>query len=76
MNPGCNREMQLPAVRRRSVQDLADNHHALMSRMRRPDPKLPADRQDKRSVVAIELGDADAWLQGSIDDAAKLVRVP
>lgn len=47
-----------------------------MSRMHRPDPKLPPDRQDKRSVIAIEQGDVDAWLHGSIDDAKELLRVP
>jgi putative SOS response-associated peptidase YedK len=50
--------------------------HPLMSRMHKPDPKLPADQQDKRSVVAIELADVDAWLRGSIDEASELVRVP
>ncbi|MDA8255661.1 MAG: SOS response-associated peptidase family protein [Betaproteobacteria bacterium] len=52
------------------------DHHPLMLRMHRPDPKFPPDQQDKRSVVAIELGDVDTWLQGSIDDATKLMRVP
>lgn len=50
--------------------------HPLMSRMHRPDPKLPADRQDKRSVVAIEFGDVDKWLTGTVDDATELVRAP
>lgn len=44
--------------------------------MHRPDPKLPPDRQDKRSVIAIEVGDVDAWLHGAIDDAKELMRVP
>ena len=52
------------------------DRHPLMSRMHRPDAKLPPDRQDKRSVVAIEFGDVDAWLRGSIDDAAGLMRAP
>jgi putative SOS response-associated peptidase YedK len=50
--------------------------HPLMSRMHKPDPKLPADRQDKRSVVAIELDDVDRWLNGAPEDAALLVRAP
>ncbi|MFC3147258.1 hypothetical protein [Piscinibacterium candidicorallinum] len=33
------------------------DQHPLMSRMHKPDPKLPPDPQDKRSVIAIE--DAD-----------------
>jgi len=50
--------------------------HPLMSRMHKPDPKLPPDRQDKRSVAPIEMGDVDQWLCGSIEGAASLVRVP
>lgn len=52
------------------------DHHPLMSRMHRPDPKLPADRQDKRSVIAIESGDVDTWLHGPIEKATGLMRVP
>ena len=52
------------------------DHHPLMSRMHRPDPKLPADQQDKRGVIAIELENVDTWLRGSIDDATALMRVP
>ena len=52
------------------------DHHPIMSRMHRPDPKRPADQQDKRSVVAIELSDVDTWLQGSVDDAKELVSAP
>lgn len=47
----------------------------LMSRMHKPDPKLPDDRQDKRSVVVIEPADFDAWLDGSLDDAKALIRL-
>ena len=39
-------------------------------------PALPPDRQDKRSVVAIEAADVEQWLLGSNDEAAALVRVP
>lgn len=52
------------------------DHHPLMSRMHKPDPNLPADRQDKRSVVAIELADVALWLCGSNEDARRLVRPP
>jgi len=45
------------------------DHYPLMSRMHKPDPKLPPDRQDKRSVVPIEPADVDAWLYGSTDEA-------
>ena len=50
--------------------------HQLMSRMHKPDPKLPADQQDKRSVIPIELADVDQWLSGTVADAASLLRVP
>lgn len=49
--------------------------HPIMRRMHKPDPKLAADQQDKRSVVSIELEDVDTWLNGSIDDAARLVKL-
>lgn len=52
------------------------DEHPLMRRMHKPDPKLPADQQDKRSVVAIERADVDQWLQGTTDEAAQLVQVP
>ncbi|MDO8768485.1 MAG: SOS response-associated peptidase family protein [Burkholderiaceae bacterium] len=52
------------------------DHHPLMSRMHRPDPKRPADQQDKRSVVSIESADVDTWLRGSLDEATELARVP
>ncbi len=47
-----------------------------MSRVHKPDPKLPADQQDKRSVVAIELEDVQTWLLGASDEAVTLVRPP
>lgn len=50
--------------------------HPLMSRMHKPDPKLPNDEQDKRSVVSIELADTETWLYGTNDEANALVRPP
>lgn len=50
--------------------------HPLMSRMHRPDPKLPADQQDKRSIVAIEQADCEQWLTGSVSDAMPLIKAP
>ena len=50
--------------------------HPLMSRMHKPDPKLPADHQDKRSVIAIEEGDVDQWLTGTARDVEPLLRPP
>jgi hypothetical protein len=31
--------------------------------------------QDKRSVVPIELADADQWLHGTVDEARRLVQL-
>ena len=49
--------------------------HPLMRRMHKPDLDLPADKQDKRRVVVIEASDFVAWLSGSANDAAALVRL-
>ena len=51
------------------------DHHPLMSRMHKPDPAYGPDEQDKRSVIPIELRDADTWLHGSVADASALLRV-
>jgi len=53
----------------------ADNH-LLMNRMHRPDPKRPPEMQDKRSVVPIALNAVDAWLNGTLEEAKDLVRLP
>jgi putative SOS response-associated peptidase YedK len=49
--------------------------HPLMSRMHKPDPKLAAHEQDKRSIIAIHHDDWDTWLQGPQDEAHSLVRL-
>jgi putative SOS response-associated peptidase YedK len=49
--------------------------HPLLKKFHKPDPALPADAQDKRSVVAIEPQDWARWLQGTQDDAMSLVRL-
>jgi putative SOS response-associated peptidase YedK len=50
--------------------------HPLMRRMHKPDPKLPADQQDKRSVVAIEPADVQAWLTGTVEEVRALLHAP
>lgn len=50
--------------------------HPLLGRLHKPDPALPPDAQDKRSVVAVEPGDWAAWLRGGVDEAAALLRPP
>lgn len=57
------------------------NSHPLMSRMHKPevDPvtkqPLPPEKQDKRSVIAIEAGDVDLWLAGTAEEARALLKL-
>jgi len=50
--------------------------HPLMARMHKPDPRLPPDQQDKRSVVAIGQANLEQWLQGTIEEAERLLKPP
>lgn len=50
--------------------------HPILALMHKPDPKLPADRQDKRTVVPIWEQDQDPWLHGTVGQARSLIRVP
>lgn len=50
--------------------------HPIMSRMHKPDPKLPPDQQDKRSVISIEYADCEQWLEGTLEEAQSLLRPP
>lgn len=52
------------------------DEHPLMRRMHKPDPALPPDQQDKRSIVVIENADIEAWLLGTESDARALIRLP
>jgi putative SOS response-associated peptidase YedK len=52
------------------------DHHPIMCRMHKPDPALPPDSQDKRSVVAIEQADVDQWLCGNGEEAMELLIPP
>ncbi len=50
--------------------------HPLLGRLHKPDPKLPGDAQDKRSLVPLEPEQWDAWLHGSVDEARALLVAP
>jgi putative SOS response-associated peptidase YedK len=52
------------------------DRHPLLKLMHKPDPSLPPDAQDKRTVVPIERGQWRQWLEGTIGDAMQLVQVP
>jgi len=49
--------------------------HPLLNQFHKPDPKLPAHQQDKRSIVSIEREHWDQWLNGSIDQATDLIQL-
>ena len=50
--------------------------HPLLSRFHKLDPDLPVDKQDKRTVVPLEIADFPTWLNGTTSQAAGLIRVP
>lgn len=50
--------------------------HPILELMHKPEPHLPPDRQDKRTVVPIWERDIDAWLHGTVAQAEALIRVP
>jgi putative SOS response-associated peptidase YedK len=51
------------------------DEHPLMRRMHKPDPKFASDKQDKRSVVAIENDMAQTWLTGTENEALELIQL-
>ena len=50
--------------------------HPSLGRLHEPDPKLPADAQDKRSVVSLEPDQWTAWLEATPDEAMGLLVAP
>ncbi len=52
------------------------DEHPLMSRMHKPDPKLPANQQDKRTVIPLEAHDFDRWLTCTVEEAKTMLKVP
>ncbi|MNY04243.1 hypothetical protein D3C86_1369090 [compost metagenome] len=50
--------------------------HPLMGRMHKPDPKLPPDQQDKRTVIPLEAHDFDRWLTCTVEEAREMLKVP
>jgi len=49
--------------------------HQLLNRFHRPEPDLPADKQDKRTVVPLGISKLKTWLTGTNEEAAALVRL-
>lgn len=52
------------------------DQHPLMRRLHRPKSNLPADRQDKRSVIPLKADDWNLWLRGGVQAAQSLYRLP
>lgn len=50
--------------------------HPLLGRLHKPDPKLPDDAQDKRSLVLLEPGQWGIWLHGNEAEARALLVPP
>lgn len=50
--------------------------HPLLALMHKPDPKLAADKQDKRSVVPVDPTDWETWLHGTVEQANSLIKLP
>ena len=50
--------------------------HPLLGRLHKPDPLLPANAQDKRSLVPLEPAQWDAWLRGDERQARSLLVAP
>ena len=50
--------------------------HPLLARLHKPDPALPAEAQDKRSLIHIEPEHWAQWLEGSEDEARALIQPP
>lgn len=50
--------------------------HPILSLMHKPEPDLPANAQDKRTVVPLEPADWEQWLFGNTEEALQLVKVP
>ena len=49
--------------------------HPVLRLMHKPDPRLPDNGQDKRTVVALEPADWDTWLHGTVAQADALIRL-
>jgi putative SOS response-associated peptidase YedK len=52
------------------------DHHPLMRRLHKPDPNLPPDAQDKRSVVPLAPESWKRWLYAANDEATNLLVLP
>jgi len=49
------------------------DRHPLLGRLHKPDPKLPADQQDKRGLVLLEPEELEPWLYGDGSEAWRII---
>lgn len=49
------------------------DHHPMLARLHKPDPKLPPDQQDKRSLVHVDPEHWEQWLHGAEVRALQLL---
>ena len=49
--------------------------HPLLKRFHKPEPDLLSDKQDKRTVVPLEVDEVETWLTGTIEEASALIRL-
>ena len=50
--------------------------HPLLGRLHKPDPRLPDDAQDKRSVVSVDEAQWSSWLSGNESQARAMLNPP
>lgn len=50
--------------------------HPLLNRLHKPDPELPPDAQDKRSLIHVPPSSWETWLRGTVEEAQRLVAPP
>ena len=50
------------------------DHHAIFKELHRPDPKRPADKQDKRMLVILQEQQYGAWLDAPAQQSADFLR--
>lgn len=50
--------------------------HPLLGRLHKPDPRLPADAQDKRSVVPLESEQWASWFAATPAEAMGMLMAP
>lgn len=64
------------AVERDTRLTVNGGHPPMMTRMQKPDPMLPPDRQGNRSIVAIAPADIERRFLGSVEAVRQMLAAP